>query len=140
MVMTMAFAALAARAAVSVKGVDPEALYGDVRAFAEKLTPEMKAITPDAGFSWSDISAFPGLNTPEDAEIVVLGKALAQTNDTVKVAFGTEAGLIQEAGMPAIVCGPGSIEQAHKPNEFVALSQLAQCEAFIDRLLARLKA
>ncbi len=121
-------------------GVDPEALYGDVLAFAETLVPEMRAITPDAGFSWSEISAFPGLDTPEDAEIVVLAKALAQANATVKVAFGTEAGLIQEAGMPAIVCGPGSIEQAHKPNEFVAISQLAQCEAFMDRLLARLKA
>ncbi len=121
-------------------GVDPEALYEDVRAFAETLVPEMKAITPDAGFSWSEISAFPGLDTPENAEIVVLAKALAQANATVKVAFGTEAGLIQEAGMPAIVCGPGSIDQAHKPNEFVAVSQLAQCEAFMDRLLARLKA
>jgi acetylornithine deacetylase len=121
-------------------GVDPEGLYADVRAFAETLTPEMKAITPDAGFTWSDISAFPGLDTPETAEIVVLAKALAQANATVKVAFGTEAGLIQEAGMPAIVCGPGSIEQAHKPNEFVPLSQLTQCEAFMDRLLARLKA
>jgi acetylornithine deacetylase len=121
-------------------GVDPEALYDDVRAFAETLVPEMKAVTPDAGFSWSEISAFPGLDTPESAEIVVLAKALAQANATVKVAFGTEAGLIQEAGMPAIVCGPGSIEQAHKPNEFVAIGQLAQCEAFIDRLLARLKA
>jgi acetylornithine deacetylase len=121
-------------------GVDPEALYDDVRAFAETLVPEMKAVTSDAGFSWSDISAFPGLDTPENAEIVVLAKALAQANATVKVAFGTEAGLIQEAGMPAIVCGPGSIDQAHKPNEFVAISQIAQCEAFMDRLLARLKA
>ena len=122
-------------------GVDPEALYDDVRRFAEsKLLPEMKAVTPDAGFSWEEISAFPGLNTPDDAEIAVLAKALAQANATVKVAFGTEAGLIQQAGMPAIVCGPGNIEQAHKPNEFVALSQLALCEAFMDRLLARLKA
>lgn len=121
-------------------GVDPEALYAEVRAFAETLVPEMKAVTLDAGFSWSEISAFPGLDTPEHAEIVVLAKALAQANATVKVAFGTEAGLIQEAGMPAIVCGPGSIDQAHKPNEFVAISQLAQCEAFMDRLLARLKA
>ncbi|MGH6892745.1 MAG: acetylornithine deacetylase [Dongiaceae bacterium] len=122
-------------------GVDPEALYDDVRAFAElKLAPEMKAVTSNAGFTWEEISAFPGLDTSDDAEIVVLAKALAQANATVKVAFGTEAGLIQEAGMPAVVCGPGSIDQAHKPNEFVALSQLALCEAFMDRLVARLKA
>ena len=72
-----------------------------MRVFAETLVPEMKAVTPDAGFTWSDISAFPGLDTPENAEIVVLAKALARHNATVKVAFGTEAGLIQEAGMPA---------------------------------------
>lgn len=122
-------------------GTDPEALYDDVRAFADaKLLPEMNAVTPNAGFSWEEISAFPGLDTPDEAEITVLVKALAQANATVKVAFGTEAGLIQQAGIPAIVCGPGSIDQAHKPNEFVALSQLALCEAFMDRLLARLKA
>jgi len=122
-------------------GIDPEALYNEVLAFADsKLLPEMKAVTPAAGFSWEQISAFPGLNTPDEAEITVLAKSLAQANATVKVAFGTEAGLIQEAGMPAIVCGPGNIEQAHKPNEFVALSQLALCEAFMDRLLARLQA
>ena len=122
-------------------GVDPEALYADVRAFAErKLLPEMKAVTPDAGFSWEELSAFPGLDTSDEAEITILAKALAQANATVKVAFGTEAGLIQQAGMPAVVCGPGSIDQAHKPNEFVALSQLALCEAFMDRLLTRLKA
>ena len=121
-------------------GADPEALYDEVRRFAEeKLAPEMKSVVAQSGFSWEQISAFPGLDTPEDAEIAVLAKALALANNTVKVAFGTEAGLIQEAGIPAIVCGPGSIEQAHKPNEFVALSQLALCEAFMDRLIARLQ-
>ncbi len=122
-------------------GVDPEALYQEVRAFAEKtLLPEMKSVTPTSGFSWEEISAFPGLDTPDDAEIAVLAKALALANATAKVAFGTEAGLIQQSGIPAIVCGPGSIDQAHKPNEFVALPQLALCEAFMDRLVTRLKA
>ena len=121
-------------------GIDPEALLADVQRFAEtKLAPEMKAIVAEAGFSWQQISAFPGLDTPDEAEIAVLAKALALSNATVKVAFGTEAGLIQQAGIPAVVCGPGSIDQAHKPDEFVALSQLAQCEAFMDRLVARLQ-
>jgi acetylornithine deacetylase len=119
--------------------VDPESLLAEVQGFAAKLEAEMKKVAPDSGFSWQQISAFPGLNTPEGAEITVLAKALAQANATTKVAFGTEAGLIQQAGIPAVICGPGSIDQAHKPDEYVALSQLALCEAYMDRLDARLR-
>jgi acetylornithine deacetylase len=121
-------------------GEDPEKLLADVQRFAEtKLAPEMKAVTAEAGFTWQQISAFPGLDTKDGEEIAVLAKALALSNATVKVAFGTEAGLVQQAGIPTVVCGPGSIEQAHKPDEFVAISQLVQCEAFMDRLVARLQ-
>ncbi len=119
--------------------VDPEALLAEVQGFAAKLEPEMKKVSAEAGFSWQQISAFPGLNTPDEAEITVLAKALAQANATTKVAFGTEAGLIQQAGIPAVICGPGSIDQAHKPDEYVALSQLALCEAYMDRLNAKLR-
>ena len=119
---------------------DPEKLLADVQRFAEtKLAPEMKAVVAEAGFTWQQISAFPGLDTRDDEEIAVLAKALALSNATVKVAFGTEAGLVQQAGIPTVVCGPGSIEQAHKPDEFVALSQLSLCEAFMDRLVAQLQ-
>ena len=73
-----------------------------------------------------------------DAEVVQLVKALTGANSTGKVAFGTEAGLFQEmAGIPTVVCGPGSIEQAHKPDEFIALDQVAACEEFIRKLFAR---
>jgi acetylornithine deacetylase len=58
--------------------------------------------------------------------------------DIGKVSYGTEASLFQVAGMPAVVCGPGSIEQAHKPNEYVSLDQIAQCEAFLRRLMQRM--
>lgn len=119
--------------------IDPETLLAEVQAFAARLEPEMKKVSAEAGFSWQQISAFPGLNTPDEAEITVLAKALAQANATTKVAFGTEAGLIQQAGIPAVICGPGSIAQAHKPDEYVALSQLALCEAYMDRLDARLR-
>ena len=119
--------------------IDPEALLAEVQGFAGKLEREMKTVSAEAGFSWQQISAFPGLNTPDEAEITVLAKALAQANATTKVAFGTEAGLIQQAGIPAVICGPGSIDQAHKPDEYVALSQLALCEAYMDRLDARLR-
>jgi acetylornithine deacetylase len=122
-------------------GIDPERLFEDVRRFAEdKLAPEMRRNSPDAGFTWQPISGFPGLDLPEDSEIAILAKSLARVNSTVKVAFGTEAGLIHQAGIPAVICGPGSIDQAHKPNEFVEIAQLASAEGFMDRLLRRVSA
>ena len=120
-------------------GVDPEKLFAEVRDFAEtRLQPEMRQIEANAGFSWRELSAFPGLNTPTDAEITTAAKSLAQVNGTAKVAYGTEAGLIQQIGIPTVICGPGNIAQAHKPDEWVELSQIRQCETFMDRLAARL--
>ena len=119
-------------------GDDPEAMLADVQRFAEQeLLPAMRAVAADTGFSWEEISAFPGLDTPEDAEVVALAKALSGGNDVGKVAFGTEAGLFQNIGIPTIICGPGSIDQAHKPDEFVSLEQIALCERFMHRLMDR---
>lgn len=120
---------------------DVDALYAEVVAYAKtKLEPELKAIDPSCGFTFTQISEFPGLATDDRAGVVELAKALTGANRVQKVAFGTEAGLFSEMGIPTIVCGPGSIEQAHKPNEFIELSQIALCEAFMDRLLQRVKA
>lgn len=119
----------------------PDDLFGEVKRFAEEeLMKEMRAINGETGFSWEPISAFPGLDTAEDAEITVIAKALTQANDTIKIAFGTEGGLIQQIDIPTVICGPGSIEQAHKPNEWVTLDQIAQCEAFLERLVAKVSA
>lgn len=120
---------------------DPEALLAEVKAYAhEEIEPAMKAIAPDAGFAWQEMSSFPGLETPPDAEVVALAKALSGGNTTAKVAFGTEAGLFHDSGIPAVVCGPGSIEQAHKPDEYVSLEQVALCEGFMARLIDRVAA
>jgi acetylornithine deacetylase len=117
---------------------DPNALFAEVRKFAESdLQPQMRRVHADTGFSWEELSSFPGLDTSEDADITALAKAASGGNATAKVAFGTEAGLFDEAGIPTIICGPGSIDQAHKPNEFVALDQIAQCETFLRRLVER---
>jgi acetylornithine deacetylase len=119
-------------------GVDPDALLGELRDFAEnKLLPRMRAVAPEAGFDWEPISAFPGLDTPVDSAVVALVKSLTGANSVGKVAFGTEGGLIHEAGIPTVICGPGSIAQAHKPDEFIELDQVAQCEAFMQRLIDR---
>ncbi len=117
---------------------DPERLFAEVKGFAEeKLLPEMRRNFAGAGFSWRELSRIPGLATRDDAEIVELAKALSGSNSTGKVAFATEAGLFQEIDIPTIICGPGSIDQAHKPDEFVSLDQVAQCEAFMRRLMDR---
>lgn len=116
-------------------GDDPEAGIAELRAFAEEaLLPEMRAVRPEAAILFEELSAFPGLDTSDDCEITRLVAALTGTNGTGKVAFGTEGGLYQQAGIETIVCGPGSIEQAHKPDEFIDLDQIAQCERFIGRL------
>ena len=117
---------------------DPEALLAELKAYAhDRIEPAMKAVSAEAGFSWEPMSTFLGLDTAEEEEIVVLTKALAEANDTGRVSFGTEAGLFADRGMPAVVCGPGSIEQAHKPDEFIELEQIALCERFMERLMDR---
>jgi acetylornithine deacetylase len=116
-------------------GDDPEAGIAELRAFAqERLLPDMRAVRSDTAIAFEELSAFPGLNTPDDAEITRLVSSLTGANGTGKVAFGTEGGLFQQAGIATIVCGPGSIEQAHKPDEFIDLNQIAQCEKFVGRL------
>ena len=117
---------------------DPYALVAEIEAYAsDVLEPRMKAVAPETGISWEEVGAYPGLDTSPDAEVVSLAKALAGSNDTGKVAFGTEAGLFHQNGIPTVVCGPGSIEQAHKPDEYCALEQLALCERFMERLTER---
>jgi acetylornithine deacetylase len=120
---------------------DPDVLLAEVRRFAhEEVEPPMQAIDPETGFSWEEIARYPGLDTAPDEDVVTLAQSLAGSNATGKVAFGTEAGLFQASGIPCVVCGPGSIEQAHKPDEFVTLDQLRQCERFMGRLLDHLAA
>ena len=116
---------------------DGDALYAEVVQFVrDRLEPEMHAVDPATGFSWSTISSFPGLDTDPAEAVVTITKDLAGRNDHTKVAYGTEAGLFSGvAGIPTVICGPGSIEQAHKPNEFVTLGQVAACETFMRRLM-----
>ena len=117
-------------------GQDPEELTQELRAYVEReLLPEMRAVSSDAGFAWQEMSAFPGLSIDVDDELVRLTQRLVGSNTTSKVSFGTEGGLFQQAGIPSVVCGPGSIRQAHRPNEYIELEQIARCEAFLIALL-----
>jgi acetylornithine deacetylase len=100
------------------------------------LEPEMKAVAPEAGIIFDERSEFAGLDTAENAEVTLLAKQLSGRNSHSKVAYGTEGGLFAEAGVPTVVIGPGSIDQAHKADEFIAISELEKCGAFLGRLIA----
>jgi acetylornithine deacetylase len=99
------------------------------------LEPEMKAVAPEAGFEFQDRGEFAGLDTAENAEVTLLTKQLTGRNSHSKVAYGTEGGLFSQAGIPTVVCGPGNIDQAHKADEWIAVSELEKCGKFIDRLI-----
>lgn len=116
---------------------DPWVLLDEVKAEAARLTRTMQAVRPGTGIVFEELSTIVGLNARDDAEIVMLAKAASGANSTGKVAFGTEAGLFEQAGIPTVVCGPGSIDQAHKPDEFVAIDQIGQCETFLRRAVDR---
>jgi acetylornithine deacetylase len=105
-----------------------------ITALTRKLEPAMKAVSPDAGIHFAQANAIPGLAAEKDSPAEQLALHCSHTNSTHTVSYGTEAGLFQQAGIPAVVCGPGSIEQAHKPDEFIAVSELRACEIFLRRL------
>ena len=113
----------------------PDALYQEIRAYAQALTREMQAIDSAAGIDlvWSTQTV--GLAASESDAIVQWAMSLSRNSQVGKVSYGTEAGLFQQMGVPSVICGPGDIAQAHRPNEFVALEQLAQCESFMNRIL-----
>ncbi len=117
---------------------DPHAMLGQLQHFcAHTLEPEMHAVDGATGFKFEPSAGLPGLATDEEAEITTLAKAAANANASAKVPFGTEGGFYHRAGIPTVICGPGSIEQAHKPNEFISLEQVALCERFMRRLMDR---
>lgn len=121
--------------------VDGEAVARRIMDFArDVLEPRMRAVAPEAGIAFTEIYEYPGLGMEPEHPAVTFVKGLAGRNDHGKVAFGTEAGLFrQRAGIAAVVCGPGSIEQAHKADEYVEVEQIGRCEGFVRRLLDRLE-
>lgn len=119
---------------------DPETLILSLRAAADRITAPLKAAFPEAEIRVERLWDYPGLGTPSDAQVVNFVKSLTGANGTIKVAFGTEGGLFsQRLGIPTVICGPGSMAQGHKPDEFVTVEQMTRCEAMLEALLARLE-
>ncbi|CAN7241878.1 acetylornithine deacetylase [Acidovorax sp. LjRoot118] len=114
-------------------------MQSEVLAYARSLEPAMQKVAPQTGFSFETICEIPSFLGNKDDAVTRLAQELSGEQGTTLVAFGTEAGLFKNAGIPTVVCGPGSIQQAHQPDEFVSLAQLGRCEAFMQGL-ARTKA
>ena len=112
-----------------------DALYQEIRAYAETLAQEMQQADASAGIDLKWMSQTAGLAASETDAIVQWAMRLSNNHSVGKVSYGTEAGLFQKMGVSSVICGPGDIAQAHTPNEFVALDQLAQCEAFVNRIV-----
>jgi acetylornithine deacetylase len=117
---------------------DPDAFFAGVQAFAQRFLPEMHAVDPATHIEFDHLSTLPGMDTHPHSDIAGIARACNDEPGVGKVSFGTEASLFFAADIPTVICGPGHIAQAHQPNEYVELSQLARCEAFMARLTERL--
>ena len=115
---------------------DARAMQAQLVAHARALEPAMRQVAPEAGFRFETICEIPSFLGSAEDPVTRLAQRLAGETRTTQVAFGTEAGLFKQAGIPTVVCGPGSIVQAHQPDEYVSLDQLARCEAFMRGLAA----
>lgn len=117
---------------------DPDLVWNQLHDFIDtEILPEMRAVYPQASVVWEVLSTIPALST-SDENLIQLAQELSDTSGTGCVSFGTEGGLFENIGIPSVVCGPGYIDQAHKPNEFIDIDQVRKCEQFVDNLLARL--
>jgi acetylornithine deacetylase len=113
---------------------DARAMQRQVLAHAASLEPAMKKVAADAGFRFETICEIPSFLGSESDVVTQLAQRLSGEQRTTLVAFGTEAGIFKQSGIQTVVCGPGSIEQAHQPDEFVSLEQLGRCEVFMQNL------
>lgn len=114
---------------------DAQAVVDELQRYAQdQLLPQMQAVQAATGIALQPLSAYPGLATASDSEAAELLALLSGSRAFGTVAFGTEGGLFHQAGIPTVVCGPGSMDQGHKPDEFISLEQLHACDAMLRRL------
>lgn len=112
----------------AISGIDPVGLLDPVRQAAERLTERGFAV------EWQELSAYPALSLSAGAPLAALLQALTGVEPLAAVSYGTEAGLFQQAGIDAIICGPGEIGRAHKANEYILVEELEACRAMIETL------
>jgi acetylornithine deacetylase len=122
-----------------VTGDDAAWVKNDLATYVDNaLLPAMRAVSPDCGIVTRTIGEVEGLQVVDESEARDIVCELTGCDHTDVVSFGTEAGLFQAAGISSIICGPGSIAQAHKPDEFIEIGQLAACLEMLDKLRLKL--
>jgi acetylornithine deacetylase len=108
-----------------------------LRGYAEQtLLPAMQAVSEQCAISFSELSSYPGLATSVESQAAEWVAQFCGSRDYGTVAFGSEGGLFDQAGIPTVVCGPGSMEQGHKPDEFISVEQLAACDRMLEQVVA----
>ena len=123
----------------NVAADNPQKILDGLRKEAARIAAEASAIAPEAAIDIDITNTYPGLDTPANSQAVAFVKSLTGANNTIKVAFGTEGGLFsRDLGTPTVVCGPGSMAQGHKPDEFVSVEQMRRCDGMLEELLRRL--
>lgn len=100
-----------------------------------ELEPQMQQADPAALIEIEELVSVPAMPVSDDQRLGALLNLLEMPTDSKRVSYTTEGGLFQQAGIPTVICGPGSISQAHRPDEYIELSQLEQCDAFLERVL-----
>ncbi|WP_046383795.1 acetylornithine deacetylase [Pseudomonas veronii] len=124
----------------ALPGQAPQTVADELRAYAEQqVLPRMQAVSAQSAIRFTELSAYPGLMTDQQSEAAELIAAFCGSRAFGTVAFGTEGGLFDAVGIPTVVCGPGSMDQGHKPDEFVSVAQLAQCDQMLHSMLNALR-
>ncbi len=118
---------------------DPDAFFAEVEQYAATFLADMHAVSKDTWIAFDRTSTLPSMDTDADSEVAKLGHACNHDHarGVGRVSYGTEASLFYNAAIPTVICGPGHIAQAHQPNEWCEVAQLAECEAFMRRLADR---
>jgi acetylornithine deacetylase len=120
-------------------GDDVTAMFQRIEAAAKEIAEAARGRFAGAQLAFEPLVSYPALDTAPDDEVVAFVRSLTGANATSKISFGTEGGLYQQRlGVPSVICGPGAIAVAHKPDEYVETAQLEACSAFLSRLVDRL--
>ena len=118
---------------------NPQDIIQTIERRIAPIIARAQQIAPEAAINFTITNTYPGLNTDADEDVVTLLKSLTGANTTIKMAFGTEGGLFsRDLGIPTVICGPGSMDQGHKPDEFVTRQQLTLCDDMLTKLNQRL--
>ena len=118
---------------------DSEGIISEIKNHLfSNLEKKMKSLDSSCFIKFNVTNNFPPLKTAENKEIVNLCMNCLETNEIGAVSFGTEAGVFNNSGIETIVCGPGSINEAHKPNEYIDITQVKKCEIFLQKIIQTL--